>query len=369
MDHFRERKLPVWAGFAVAGVLFLILLPLTLPVVLGIVAAAVLEPLVVRLQRFAGLSRRWASFITVTGALLLFGGGFFWLGRLLLRELLGLGDALPAILESMSAAGQRLTGLLDEFSAGLPAGAGEALRAWGQGIVSGSGSLPQALYNRALSLVSRILSALPKSLFFLLTTILSCYFAAGELSRLRELAILRLPPEVTRRTGTVLRSLKTTLGGWLRAQLGLMGVTFAVLLPGLLLLRVSSPLIASLGIALLDALPLLGTGALLIPWAAAAMLQGRTGLGLGLLGLYGVTALLRNILEPRFLGAQLGVSPLLTLAALYAGWRLGGVLGMVLLPAGALAAAQLWAASRHPPAGHGDPLSFQSAVYGKNRGK
>ena len=101
-------------------------------------------------------------------------------------------------------------------------------------------------------------------------------------------------------------------------------------------------------VALLDALPLLGTGTVLIPWALVRMAAGDVALGLGLLGLYGAAALIRNILEPKLLGAQLGLSPLLTLVAIYAGWRLGGFWGMLLLPMGAMVLSQLWQSARGP---------------------
>ena len=91
--------------------------------------------------------------------------------------------------------------------------------------------------------------------------------------------------------------------------------------------------------AFLDALPLLGTGAVLIPWSLISFLQENTPQALGLLGLYAVVTLTRSLLEPRFVGRQLGLDPLATLAALYIGYRLWGFGGMILSPLLAVAAA------------------------------
>ena len=113
--------------------------------------------------------------------------------------------------------------------------------AWAQEILSGSGSLASGLYDRIFSLVSRTLSALPGSLFFLMTLVLSCYFAAGELPRLRELLGVHLPRAHHRRLTALTTGIRSALGGWLRAQLSLMGVTFLVLTMGFLLLGVDSP--------------------------------------------------------------------------------------------------------------------------------
>jgi predicted PurR-regulated permease PerM len=117
-----------------------------------------------------------------------------------------------------------------------------------------------------------------------------------------------------------------------------------ILLIGFLLLRVSLPLFFALGIAVLDALPLFGTGTALLPWSLFSMISGDLHLGLGLLILYAVCALSRNVLEPKLLGAQLGVSPLLTLLAIYVGYRVSGFGGMLLLPILTLVGMQLWEA-------------------------
>lgn len=126
--------------------------------------------------------------------------------------------------------------------------------------------------------------------------------------------------------------IRLVLGHWIQAQIKLLGVTFLILFLGFLLLRIRFSLLLGLGIALLDALPIFGTGTVLIPWGLLSMLSGDIHLGIGLMILYGAAALSRNVLEPKILGAQMGVSPLLTLLSIYVGYRLSGVLGMILLP-------------------------------------
>ena len=105
-----------------------------------------------------------------------------------------------------------------------------------------------------------------------------------------------------------------------------------LLLCGFLLLRIpSAPLIALLT-ALVDALPVLGTGTVLLPWALVSLLGGGAVRALGLLGLYVCAALVRSVLEPRLVGSHLGLDPLVTLIAMYCGYRLWGLAGMLLLP-------------------------------------
>ena len=123
---------------------------------------------------------------------------------------------------------------------------------------------------------------------------------------------------------------------YVRAYLALGGITFGEMFLGLTLLKVPYAFLIAWGIALIDFLPLLGTGAVLIPWAAVTLVTGNPGLGLGLLILFGVSTLVRQFVEPRLLGAELGLHPLVSLLAVYAGWRLFGVWGMMLAPFGAL---------------------------------
>ena len=95
-------------------------------------------------------------------------------------------------------------------------------------------------------------------------------------------------------------------------------------------------------IAVVDALPVLGSGTVLLPWAAVSLLRGSGGLALGLTVTYAAAAFARSALEPRLLGRQIGLPPLLTLLSLYAGYRLFGLAGMILLPLAVLLAKQVW---------------------------
>lgn len=127
-------------------------------------------------------------------------------------------------------------------------------------------------------------------------------------------------------------TVSVALSGYIRAQLLLMLLTFAILSVFLLLFRVRYALLAALGTAFLDALPVFGTGFILLPWALYEFLTGSSALGFGLVALYGVCSLTRQILEPKILSSQIGLHPLLTLAGVFAGFKLFGVLGLIAGP-------------------------------------
>ena len=119
---------------------------------------------------------------------------------------------------------------------------------------------------------------------------------------------------------------------YLRSYLILTGVIFLSVLTGLTLLRVRYAFLLSAVLAAVDILPVIGVGAVLLPWGVISIALGDTRLGVGLLLLFGAVEILRQVLEPRLLGTALGVHPLLSLLSLYLGTELFGVLGLLLAP-------------------------------------
>lgn len=126
------------------------------------------------------------------------------------------------------------------------------------------------------------------------------------------------------------------LSGYIRAQLILMTLIFSILAVFLVLFGVENPLLIALGIAALDAIPVFGTGCVLLPWALYQLIFASRSLAFGLVALYGVCSLVRQILEPKILSVQIGLHPLLTLAGVYIGFKLLGFWGLVLGPAAML---------------------------------
>ena len=137
------------------------------------------------------------------------------------------------------------------------------------------------------------------------------------------------------------KRMKAALTGWLKAQLKLMAMTLTILLAGFLLLRIPKAPLWALGVTAVDAFPILGTGTILLPWALFSLLQGSGARALGLLGLYATVTLTRSLLEPKLVGRHLGLDPLATLMALYIGYKLWGLPGMIAAPLLAVTALQL----------------------------
>lgn len=190
---------------------------------------------------------------------------------------------------------------------------------------------------------------LPTALLWVTVLIMSCYYFTASRRPPWEYVLSRLPSAVRSRLNDRKAQGKHAAGRFLRAYLLLFLITLAEMLAGLLLLRKPYPLLGAAVIALVDLLPVLGTGAVLLPWALLDCLSGHIPTGLGLLALYGISLLLRQVLEPRLVGDSLGIHPLLSLAAVWVGYRLFGLTGMVLAPLAAVLVKSLFGTADAAP--------------------
>ena len=342
-----SRKILRSAGIVLAGALGLwlfaaVLLPVLLPFFIGLAVAALVERPVLALLRRTRIPRGLASFVCVLAVFAALGTGLFFLCRTLLGELTGFLRRLPELAQALSGPLLRLETRLLELAARLPDGIGTGLRAGIKSLFESGSLLGTKVYEWLFEFASGFLGKAPGIFLFLVTSVLASFMSSSELPVLREYASRKLPEKWRARLAGILGHLKTSLGGWLRAQMKLMGIMFLLVTAGLMLLGVEYPFLFGLIIAVVDALPVFGTGTILIPWSLALFLQGELRRGVGFLILYGAAALTRQALEPRLVGKQIGLNPLLTLMALYTGFRAAGVAGMILFPVGVIFLKQLW---------------------------
>lgn len=128
------------------------------------------------------------------------------------------------------------------------------------------------------------------------------------------------------------KELKASVWGYIKTQFILMGFTFSITIVGMLIMRSPYPILLSILIAVIDALPFFGSGFILWPGAVIHLLSGNTFLAIGYLILYGIIQIMRQILQPKILGTQIGLHPLLTLFSMFFGLKCVGVWGLILGP-------------------------------------
>lgn len=315
------------------------LFPLIFPFLLGLGLALLAEPMTSIFCK--KLPRGLSAAISVTAAFCFLALVMVLFGALLVRQI-GLLPGIIPDLENTAAAGMdTLSRWLQGLTDHAPGQLGEYLRQTIAEFFSGGTALLDKVTGYLLSLAGGILSHVPDSALGIGTALISSYMIAAKLPRLRG-AVRRVAqtPRLEKFLST-LKRLRATLGHWLLAQVKLSGITLLILAAGFLILRISYGPLWAVVVALVDAFPVLGTGTVLVPWSLVCLLQGDTARGIGLLGIYAVVTITRSVMEPRLVGKQLGLDPLVTLFALYAGYRIWGLAGMLLAPMAAATAVQI----------------------------
>ena len=248
---------------------------------------------------------------------------------------------MPALEDAALSGMDSLEGYLLQLASAAPDTLRPMLTGGVEGFFSDGTMVLEQVASRALQLASGVVTRIPNGALSFGTWIIATFMISAKLPQLRRRLQEKLPDSWRSQYLPAMSRMRKNIGLWLLAQAKLSGVTFGILAAGFLLLRVENALLLALLICLMDALPVLGTGAALIPWALVCLIRGNTVLALGILGIYAIITLVRSVLEPKFVGKQLGLDPLVTLIAMYAGFKLWGILGMIVSPLLAVTASQL----------------------------
>lgn len=317
------------------------LLPIVLPFVLGLMLALLAEPGVKFLHDKLRFPRALASAVTLTLGFVMTFILLWLLAAAVYRELTVLASGLPAFFERISGTVSALREWILTLASKAPEGLSQGLGRWVTNLFANGSVLLERVATGVLGMAGNLMSGIPGGALLVGTAVISSFMISAQLPMLKE----RLGKVLSRRRLQkglhALRRVKEAVGGWLKAQVKLSSVTLLIVGGGFLILRVENPLFWALITAVVDAVPILGTGTVLIPWCLWAFVQGNTVRAIGLLGVYVTAMLVRSALEPKLVGNHLGLNPLMTLVTLYAGYRLWGIAGMIFAPILTVTAKQL----------------------------
>ncbi len=320
-------------GYGGAAVLAAaLLLPLLAPFIPALALALILEG-PVRLLTERGLPRSAAAGLCLVAVLTALGLLLYFAGSRVFAELKALTAQLPQLIETFENWSGSIWQRLPPESSGL--------RGYVEKLLSGFESRLAAAPAKLLELIPALAAATPGALLFAVSMLIGAYFISASLPELRSFLLLQLPGAFRRRTVELLRQLKQSFGRWLKSQLLLSLLCFLELTAAFMLLGLEYALLPALITAVIDALPVLGAGTVLIPWAVLEFASGRAGRGIGLLITYAAVTVLRSSMQAKLLGDQLGLHPLVTLLAIYAGFKVWGVAGMIVFPVAAVTVKQL----------------------------
>lgn len=183
----------------------------------------------------------------------------------------------------------------------------------------------------------KIITSIPAIAIYVVITIMSLYFMCTDKIYMLDLLEHHMPQKWVRKLGKHIREITFSLGGYLKAEATLILISFIISVIGLYLLKVIGmdikyPLLIALAIGFVDALPILGSGTVMVPWAIISALNGDLKLGISIIVLWIIMSVVRQFLEPKMVSGKIGIHPIFTLIAMYTGFKLIGVMGMLVGP-------------------------------------
>ena len=306
------------------------LLRFFLPFVIGWVIAMIANPLVRFLESRVKLVRRHSSVIIIVAVLaMIIGLGYFMVSRLWM-QVQSLSRELPELYSVAAFETQEILERFERLFWMLP----DSMQLEWQKITGSIGEffslMVQKIASPTVEAAGSVAKGIPGALVNVVVTILSSYFFIAERDRILAFGKRYFPEEGRRYYHYLKSDVKRLVGGYFLAQFKIMFVMAAILLAGFLVMGVRYAFLLAIVVAVLDFLPLFGTGTVLIPWAVFKLLAGEYALAAGLGLLYVLGQVVRQVIQPKIVGDSMGVPPLLTLVLLYLGFKLHGISGMIL---------------------------------------
>ncbi len=244
-----------------------------------------------------------------------------WLVRTLLTQAVAFAEAAPEYIDEIS-------NLLIEWQSRLP---GIAAAVDVEGFLLGV--VPEAFGDGLMDQSRKLVTNVPNFFLGVILSVVSAFFMIKDKRMILDTLKKHCPPWLVENVVLIRDGLSRALSGYFKAQGILMSITCIICIGGLLILGSPYALILGITMAFVDFLPFFGTGIIIFPWAVFCLATGAYGRAAGLAALYAAVFIMRQILEPKVLSVQIGVYPLVTLIAIYAGFRLFGFIGMIVGPA------------------------------------
>lgn len=327
----------IWIGVAFGAALLLRYgFGLITPFLLGAALALCAEPVAKRLEKRWKLPRKGAAAVSVGFSLLTGIGLLYFGGRLAFQGLSRFANNLPDLQGGLQSVRNGLHTLADIAPQGVKSYLHRAVE---EGFTD-SQALLGKVATAAAGSVAAWVGKLSRWAIQLGTAILAGFMLSARLPQIKKWVYSRLP---NAQNGVrALQASKQALLGWGKVQLKLMALCCGVVSAGLYIIGIRNGFLVGALVALVDAVPMLGTGTVLLPWALFQFLQGQTYKGVGLCLIFLAAFLLRAFLEPRLVGKQIGLDPLMALIAIYLGFQIWGIFGMLLFPVLGAVGKTLW---------------------------
>ncbi len=304
-----------------------------MPFLIAFVLSMIIEPVIRFLMKKFKLKRRTSAIIVFVIVIGIITGLIVWGVTTLIQEASNMMTGLNGYFEKIYAQIQNLISRPEFTKIQIPEEVQKIIQ-------NGAGDFLDTIstwLKTGLTKVVTTLTSLPTIGFYIVICILSLYFICTDKIYMLDQLDHHLPETWVKRLVKHIREIAKALGCYLKAEAILILISFVISLIGLYIfnfvgLNVPYPLMAALGIGFVDALPIFGSGTVMVPWAIITACNGDFTLSLSILGLWAVMSIVRQLIEPKIVSKQIGIHPIFTLIAMYTGFKFIGILGMLIGP-------------------------------------
>jgi len=338
----KYKKIFLNMGITLVGI-FLVcyfgpkLLSYFMPFIIGWLISMIANPLVRLLERKLKIVRKHSSFLIIiaTIALIVIGGYFLIINTAM--EIFGFISDLPELYASLEAQFIEIGEKFARLFSLLPVQTRESLRSLINQLSNYTSNAIAAIGVPTVEAAGTVARNIPNAFVMVVVTIMSAYFFIADREKIIANVRRIIPKSLMRVLDNIYQQIKKLIGGYFAAQFKIMGIVALILFIGFLILHVRYAILFAMLIAILDFLPFFGTGTALIPWAIVMFLSGNYVMAVGLIIIYLVSQLVRQVIQPKIVGDSMGLDPLSTLFFMYIGFKTKGIAGMILaVPVGVI---------------------------------
>lgn len=309
-----------------------------MPFVVGFLFSLLVNPIVRFLDRRIKINRKFGSVLMIALAIGIAALIVYGLALALRTGLRDFMDYLPTMSGNAELEVKNAIVQLQNLINDLPFISGVDLGNLTNDILEFMGGLlTRAESGDTVSTIGDVAKSIPNMIISIIVGFLATYFFIADREKLAEKLDKIMPASFKEKTLRLYRQTLGAVGGYFKAQFKIMGVIYVVLVIGLIILQVKYAWLIGFGIALLDMLPVFGTGTVLLPWAVIKLFSGSYQIAVGMIALYALTFLIHQLLQPKMVGDSLGMDPFAALFFMYVGYKVSSVFGMIVaIPIGML---------------------------------
>ena len=303
------------------------------PFLIAYIISLIIEPIIKLLSNKSGLTRKTSSIIVLVLVFVMLAGLVFWIVFNVFSEASNLLQGLNQILENGIDFFSKIVNQIDLKKISNSDNITNLIQESGINFFTKGISLLRNVLDKTITSITYI----PTILIYLIITILATYFITSDKFYILDRMEHHLPHKWMKKLIKHSREITSSLGKYLKAELIMIFISFIIVLIGLNVfsfigMNIKYPILMAILIMFVDALPILGSGTIMVPWGIIEIINQNQSLGFSIIGLYILTLLIKQLLEPKIVSNKIGIHPIFTLIAMYTGFKVLGVIGMLVGP-------------------------------------